>query len=67
MEPKIFTRFKLLHNYNYRKKSLVMKIIIVCMNVQVNFCILTSSHQNYGEKNFHNFRALLWTLWGTEA
>lgn len=29
-------RFKLLHNYNYRKKSLVMKVIIVCMNVQVN-------------------------------
>jgi len=27
-------QFKLLHNYNYRKKSLVMKIIIVCMNVQ---------------------------------
>merc|ERR1711887_373970 len=23
-------QFKLLHNYNYRKKSLVMKIIIVC-------------------------------------
>jgi len=56
-------QFKLLHNYNYRKKSLVMKIIIVCMNVQVNFHILNSSQQNYGEKNVHNFRALLWTLW----
>jgi len=27
-------QFNLLHNYNYRKKSLVMKVIIVCMNVQ---------------------------------
>lgn len=27
-------QFKLLHNYNYRKKSLCMKVIIVCMNVQ---------------------------------
>jgi len=31
---RITHQFKLLHNYNYRKKSLVMKVIIVCMNVQ---------------------------------